>query len=234
VKGPDGEPTLISWSDAETYFHEFGHALHFLSANVTYPSSHSGVRDYTEFQSQLLERWLLTDEVINNYLVHYKTGEPIPPSLVTKIKNAATFNEGFKTTEYMSSAIMDLLYHTTDPAKIEPDTFERDELTRLGMPKEVVMRHKSTQFGHIFSSEGYAAAYYGYMWAEVLTSDAAEAFAEAPGGFYDKEVSNRLVKYLFSVRNAMPPEEAYLKFRGREAKVEALMRDRGFPVTSEE
>ncbi|MFT5276505.1 MAG: peptidyl-dipeptidase Dcp, partial [Granulosicoccus sp.] len=234
VKGAEGEPTLISWDDAETYFHEFGHALHFLSANVVYPSSHSGVRDYTEFQSQLLERWLLTDEVINNYLVHYKTGEPIPQSLVTKIKNASTFNEGFKTTEYMSSAIMDLLYHTTDPAEIEPDSFERDELNRLGMPKEVVMRHRTTQFGHIFSGEGYAAAYYGYMWAEVLTSDAAEAFAEAPGGFYDKEVSERLVKYLFSVRNAMPPEEAYRKFRGRDAKVEALMRDRGFPVTSGE
>lgn len=232
VKGAEGEPTLISWDDAETYFHEFGHALHFLSANVAYPSSHSGVRDYTEFQSQLLERWLLTDEVINNYLVHYKTGEPIPQTLVTKIKNASTFNEGFKTTEYMSSAIMDLLYHTTDPAKIELDSFERDELTRLGMPKEVVMRHRTTQFGHIFSGEGYAAAYYGYMWAEVLTSDAAEAFAEAPGGFYDKEVGDRLVKYLFSVRNAMDPEEAYRKFRGRDARVEALMRDRGFPVTS--
>lgn len=234
VKGAEGEPTLISWDDAETYFHEFGHALHFLSADVKYPTSHSGVRDYTEFQSQLLERWLTTDEVINTYLVHYKTGEPIPQELVAKIKNASTFNEGFKTTEYMSSAIMDLLYHTTDPAKIEPDSFEREQLTRLGMPEEVVMRHRTTHFGHIFSSEGYASAYYGYMWAEVLTSDAAEAFAEAPGGFYDEEVGARLVKYLFSVRNAMDPAEAYRMFRGRDAKVEALMRDRGFPVTSEE
>ncbi|MBF7073734.1 M3 family metallopeptidase [Glaciecola sp. MH2013] len=234
VKGAEGEPTLISWDDAETYFHEFGHALHFLAADVAYPSSHSGVRDYTEFQSQLLERWLLTDEVINNYLVHYKTGEPIPQTLVQKIKNASTFNEGFKTTEYMASAIMDLLYHTTDPEKIEPDSFERNELKRLGMPSEVVMRHRSPHFGHVFSSEGYASAYYGYMWAEVLTSDAAEAFAEAPGGFYDKEVGERLVKYLFAVRNAMDPEEAYRKFRGRDAKVEALMRDRGFPLASDE
>ncbi|MFW8591765.1 M3 family metallopeptidase [Glaciecola sp. 2405UD65-10] len=233
VKGPDSEPTLISWDDAETYFHEFGHALHFLSATVKYPSSHSGVRDYTEFQSQLLERWLLTDEVINNYLVHYQTGEPIPQSLVAKIKQAATFNEGFKTTEYMSSAIMDLLYHTTDPSDIDPQEFEREQLRRLNMPEEVVMRHRSTQFMHIFSSEGYAAAYYGYMWAEVLTSDAAEAFANAPGGFYDKELSERLVKYLFSVRNAMEPGEAYRKFRGRDANVEALMRDRGFPLPKE-
>jgi peptidyl-dipeptidase Dcp len=231
VKGAEGEPTLISWDDAETYFHEFGHALHFLAADVEYPSSHSGVRDYTEFQSQLLERWLLTDEVINQYLVHYKTGEPIPKALVEKIKNASTFNEGFKTTEYMASAIMDLLYHTTDPATIEPDSFERDELAKLGMPSEVVMRHRSPHFGHVFSSEGYASAYYGYMWAEVLTSDAAEAFAEAPGGFYDEALSERLVTYLFAVRNAMDPEEAYRKFRGRDAKVEALMRDRGFPVT---
>jgi peptidyl-dipeptidase Dcp len=233
VKGADGEPTLISWDDAETYFHEFGHALHFLSANVVYPSSHSGVRDYTEFQSQLLERWILTDEVINNYLVHYKTGEAIPASLVEKIKAASTFNEGFKTTEYMASAIMDLLYHTSDPATIEPATFEKEQLSALGMPKEIVMRHRSTQFAHIFRGEGYASAYYGYMWAEVLTSDAAEAFAQAPGGFYDKELSERLVKYLFSVRNAMEPGEAYRKFRGRDAKVEALMRDRGFPVGKE-
>lgn len=233
VKGADGEPTLISWDDAETYFHEFGHALHFLSADVVYPSSHSGVRDYTEFQSQLLERWILTDEVINNYLVHYKTGEPIPASLVEKIKAASTFNEGFKTTEYMASAIMDLLYHTTDPATIEPDSFETEQLKALGMPEEIVMRHRSPHFGHIFRGEGYASAYYGYMWAEVLTSDAAEAFAQSPGGFYDEELSERLVKYLFSVRNAMEPSEAYRKFRGRDAKVEALLRDRGFPVDGE-
>ncbi|MFC3122996.1 M3 family metallopeptidase [Agaribacter flavus] len=232
VKGAEGEATLISWDDAETYFHEFGHALHFLAANVKYPSSHNGVRDYTEFQSQLLERWLLTDEVINNYLVHHKTGEAIPTELVNKIKKAASFNEGFKTTEYMASAIMDLLYHTTDPALIEPDAFEKAQLTRLGMPSEIVMRHRSPHFQHVFSSEGYAAAYYGYMWAEVLTSDAAEAFASAPGGFYDQALSEKLVKYLFAVRNAMDPSEAYRLFRGRDANVEALMRDRGFPIDS--
>lgn len=233
VAGPKGEPTLISWDDAETYFHEFGHALHFLSADVEYPTSHSGVRDYTEFQSQLLERWLTTDEVIDNYLVHYETGEPIPEELVAKIKKASTFNEGFKTTEYMASAIMDLKYHTTDPENIEPDSFEREELKKLDMPEEIVMRHRTPHFGHVFSGEGYAAAYYGYMWAEVLTADAAEAFQNAPGGFYDEALSDRLVKYLFSVRNAMDPAEAYRKFRGRDAKVDALMRDRGFPVPEE-
>lgn len=172
--------------------------------------------------------------MIDNYLVHYETGEPIPKELVAKIKNASTFNEGFKTTEYMASAIMDLKYHTTDPSTIEPDAFEREELAKLGMPEEIVMRHRTTHFGHIFSGEGYAAAYYGYMWAEVLTSDAAEAFAEAPGGFYDEEVADRLVKYLFAVRNAMDPADAYRAFRGRDANVEALMRDRGFPVPKAE
>ena len=229
-KGAAGQATLISWSDAETYFHEFGHALHFLSSKVEYPTLNSGVRDYTEFQSQLLERWLSTDEVIDNYLVHYKTGKPMPKSLVAKIKQAATFNQGFSTTEYLASALVDMRFHTVDPTGIDVDKFERETLAALNMPKQIVMRHRSPQFGHIFSSEGYAASYYGYLWAEVLSSDAAEAFAQAPGGFYDKDVADKLVEHLFSVRNAVDPSEAYRAFRGRDAKVEALMRDRGFPV----
>ena len=125
---------------------------------------------------------------------------------------------------------MDMKYHTTDPATIEPDSFERDTLKALGLPDEIVMRHRSTHFGHIFSSEGYAAGYYGYMWADVLTSDAAEAFEEAPGGYYDKDMAKRLVDHLFAIRNAMDPAEAYRLFRGRDATYEPLMRDRGFPV----
>jgi len=230
VEGAPGEPVLISWSDAETYFHEFGHALHYFSSNVAYPTLNSGVRDYTEFQSQLLERWLTTDAVINNYLIHYKTGKPIPAELVAKIKNAATFNQGFKTTEYLSSALLDMKYHSIDPTGIDPDKFERETLAALNMPSELVMRHRSTHFNHSFRSEGYSAGYYGYMWAEVLTSDAAEAFAESAGGFYDNDVAAKLVEHLFSIRNAMDPAEAYRLFRGRDAKVEALMRDRGFPI----
>ena len=228
VKGALDEPVLISWDDAETYFHEFGHALHSLSSSVRYPTLNSGVRDYTEFQSQLLERWLLTDEVIDNYLVHYKTGKPIPGELVEKIKRAATFNEGFKTTEYLASAIIDMKLHTIDPEGLDVDRFERETLSALNMPEEIVMRHRTPQFGHIFSGESYAAGYYGYMWAEVLTSDAASAFAEAPGGFYDKDLSAKLLKHLFSVRNAVDPAEAYRAFRGRDANVNALMKDRGF------
>lgn len=230
VKGAPGTPVLISWDDAETLFHEFGHALHSLSSKVDYPTLNGGVRDYTEFQSQLLERWLITDEVINGFLVHHETGKPMPAELVAKIKKAATFNQGFATTEYLASALVDMRYHTVDPAGIEPDAFERETLGELGMPREIVMRHRSPHFGHIFSGEGYSAGYYGYLWADVLTSDAAEAFAEAPGGFYDKDVAARLVRHLFSVRNAVDPAEAYRAFRGRDARIDALMRDRGFPV----
>lgn len=230
IKPAPGEPVLISWDDATTFFHEFGHALHFLASNVKYPSSNSGVRDYTEFQSQLLERWLSTDEVINKYMKHAKTGEVIPKELIAKIKNAATFNQGFATTEYLASALIDMKIHIADPEGLDPDKFERETLKDLGMPDELVMRHRTPHFGHVFSGEGYATAYYGYMWADVLTSDAAEAFREAPGGFYDKEVAAKMVKYLFAPRNAMDPAEAYRKFRGRDAEIDALMRDRGFPV----
>lgn len=231
VKPAPGEPVLVSWDDAETFFHEFGHALHFFSSEVRYPTLNGGVRDYTEFQSQLLERWLATDKVINTYLVHYKTGEPMPKELVEKVKKAATFNQGFATTEYLASALMDMKFHLADPTNIDVDAFEKETLSALKMPKELVMRHRTPHFGHVFSGEGYATAYYGYMWADVLTADAAEAFAEAPEGFYDKEMAAKLVKYLFAPRNAMDPAEAYKLFRGREANIEALMRDRGFPVS---
>lgn len=233
VKPAPGEALLISWDDATTFFHEFGHALHFFSSTVKYPTLNGGVRDYTEFQSQLLERWLSTDEVINNYLVHNETGEPMPAELVAKIKNAATFNQGFSTTEYLASAIMDMKFHVADPTNIDVDKFERETLAELNMPKELPMRHRTPHFGHVFSGEGYATAYYGYMWADVLTADASEAFAEAPGGFYDEEMAAKLVTYLFAPRNSMDPAEAYRLFRGRDAKIEALMRDRGFPVTTE-
>jgi peptidyl-dipeptidase Dcp len=228
IKGAPGKPVLISWDDARTYFHEFGHALHALSSNVEYRTLNGGVRDYTEFQSQLLERWLFTDEVIDGYLVHHQTGEPMPAELVAKIKKAATFNQGFATTEYLASALMDLEFHTVDPKGLDPDRFERETLAGLGMPPQVVMRHRSPHFGHVFSGEGYAAGYYGYLWADVLTSDAAEAFADAKGGFYDEQWAGKLVEHLFAPRNAVDPAEAYRAFRGRDATIDALMRDRGF------
>ncbi len=234
IPGAPGEPVLVSPDDASTFFHEFGHALHSLSSNVAYPGLAGGVRDYTEFQSQLLERWLFTDPVIEGYLVHHETGKPIPAELVAKIKKAATFNQGFSTTEYLASALLDLKFHTIDPTGLDPDAFERETLTALGMPSQVVMRHRSPHFGHVFSGEGYSAGYYGYLWADVLTADAAEAFAEAPGGFYDPAVAAKLVEHLFAPRNAVDPKEAYRAFRGRDADIGALMRDRGFaPPKSE-
>ena len=230
MKGAPVEAVLISWDDAETYFHEFGHALHALSSNVAYPSLNGGVRDYTEFQSQLLERWLLTEPVVEQFLVHHETGEPIPAALVEKIQAASTFNQGFQTTEYLASALVDMMYHTTDPDGIDPRAFERAAHEELGMPGEIPMRHRSTQFGHIFSGEGYSAGYYGYLWAEVLTADAAEAFAEAPGGFYDAGLAQKLVEHLFAPRNSVDPADAYRAFRGRDAEVDALMRDLCFQV----
>jgi peptidyl-dipeptidase Dcp len=233
IKGKPGEPVLVSWDDATTFFHEFGHALHALSSTVDYPTLNSGVRDYTEFQSQLLERWLSTEPVIQKYLVHVETGEPMPAELMAKIEKAATFNSGFSTTEYLASALIDLKLHMIDPTGLDADAFERETLDALGMPKEIVMRHRTPHFAHVFSGEGYSAGYYGYLWAEVLTADASEAFAKAPGGYYDKDMGKKLVDYLFAVRNALDPAEAYRLFRGADATIAPLLRDRGFPVPDE-
>ena len=195
-------------------FHEFGHALHYFSSRVAYPTLNGALRDYVEFQSQLLERWLLTDAVIEGYLIHHETGEPIPAELVARIRNAATFNQGFATTEYLASALVDMRYHTIDPAGIDPDAFEREVLAELNMPGEIVMRHRSPHFGHVFSGEGYAAGYYGYLWADVLTADAAEAFAGAPGGFYDQEFAGKLLENLFAPQNSLDPAEALSRVSG--------------------
>lgn len=231
VKGKPGEPVLISWDDATTMFHEFGHALHGLSSNVTYPtlSGTNVARDYVEFPSQLLEHWLITPEVLQKFALHYQTGKPIPQDLVEKIKKAGTFNEGFATTEYLASALVDMKLHLAGDEKIDPDKFERDTLAELGMPKEIVMRHRTPQFGHVFSSDGYSAGYYSYLWSDVITADAYEAFVEGKGP-YDKAVGAKLVKYVFSVGNTVDPADAYRMFRGRDPKVEALMKKRGFPV----
>jgi peptidyl-dipeptidase Dcp len=229
VKGKPGEPVLISWDDAETLFHEFGHALHGLASNVTYPSlSGTAVaRDYVEFPSQLLEHWLSTPQVLGRFAVHYQTGKSIPQALVDRIARASTFNEGFATTEYLASALVDMKLHLAGARKIDPDAFERETLAELGMPSEIVMRHRTPQFGHIFASDGYSAGYYSYLWSDVLTADAFGAFTEG-GGAYDKAVAERLRRHIFSVGNTIDPAEAYRTFRERDAKVNALMRKRGF------
>jgi len=232
-KGKEGEPVLISWDDAETMFHEFGHALHGLSSNVNYPSlaGTAVVRDYVEFPSQLLEHWLSTPEVLQRFAVHYLTGKSIPKALVDRIDRASKFNEGYETTEYLSSALVDMKLHLAGEGKIDADAFERETLKELGMPSELVMRHRTPQFMHVFGSDGYSAGYYSYLWSDVLTADAAEAFIEG-GGLFDKGVAERLRKYIFSVGNTVDPAEGYRSFRGRDPRTEALMRKRGFPARS--
>jgi peptidyl-dipeptidase Dcp len=232
VKAPPGEPILVSWDDAVTMFHEFGHALHGLNSNVAYPTLAGTrvARDFVEFPSQLNERWLPTHQVLTRFALHYRTGEPMPDALVAKIKRAHTFNKGFDTVEYLASAIVDMKAHLAGSAPIEPHAFEAATLDEIGMPREIVMRHRMPHFGHIFADDGYAAGYYDYIWADTLTADAAEAFAEAPGGFYDQPTARRLHDSIMSVGNTIDAAEAFRRFRGRDVTIDALMRDRGFPV----
>ena len=229
VKGKPGEPVLISWDDASTMFHEFGHALHGLNSDVTYPSlSGTAVaRDYVEFPSQLMEHWLSTPQVLQKFALHYQTGKPIPQDLVDKINRTKTFNQGFATVEYLAAAILDMKLHLLGDKKIDARQFEKDALAEIGMPKEIVLRHRLPHFLHVFSSDSYSAGYYSYLWSDVLTADAFGAFTEA-GGPYDRKVADRLRKSIFSVGNTIDPAEAYRNFRGRDPKVEALMKKRGF------
>ncbi len=228
TKPPEGEAVTISWTDATTLFHEFGHALHGLSSRVGYPSL-SGTqvpRDYVEFPSQVLEHWLATPEILERYALHVETGEPIPKSLVKKIEAAATFNEGFATVEFLASALVDMKLHQATPP-IDPAAFERDTLAEFGMPREIVMRHRLPHFLHLFTGDAYSAAYYSYLWADVLTADAWEAFTEAAGP-WDADVASRLVEHVFSAGNTSDAADAYRAFRGRDPETAALMRKRGF------
>jgi peptidyl-dipeptidase Dcp len=211
-------------------FHEFGHALHGLLSNVDYPSQ-AGTNvatDFVEFPSQINEHWLETPEVLNRFALHYETGEPIPAELVAKIEKAKTFNQGFATVEYLAAALVDMKLHLAGDADIDPDAFERETLEELGMPKEIVMRHRTPQFGHIFAGDGYSAGYYSYLWSDALTADAAEAFAEA--GMYDPATARRFADCVLTKGDTVSQEEEFRCFRGRDVDTAALMRKRGFPV----
>jgi peptidyl-dipeptidase Dcp len=229
AKPPAGEPALLSWDDATTLFHEFGHALHGLCSNVTYPSlaGTSVARDYVEFPSQILEHWLSTPEVLERFALHHETGRPIPPELVARILRAETFNSGFRTVEFLASAVVDMRFHLAAETPRDPALFERQTLDALGMPVEIVMRHRTPHFAHIFADDGYSAGYYSYLWADTITADAWEAFTEA-GGPWDDAVAERLRRHVFSVGNTIDPEEGYRAFRGRDPSIDALMRKRGF------
>jgi peptidyl-dipeptidase Dcp len=232
VPGKPGEPTLISWIDAVTLFHEFGHALHGLSSNVTYPTlaGTSVARDFVELPSQLNEHWLSAAEVLGRFAVHYRTGEPMPQALQDKLKRARAFNEGFATVEFLASAIADMRLHLQGEAPVDMRRFERDCLAEIGMPKEIVMRHRIPHFGHIFSGDHYSAGYYSYLWSEVLDHDAFEAFQEE-GGPFNPATAARYRDTILSVGDTMDPAEAWLAFRGRAPDPRAYFRFKGFPVS---
>ncbi|MCC7338084.1 MAG: M3 family metallopeptidase [Pirellulaceae bacterium] len=231
VKGAEGTPALISWDDADTLFHEFGHALHGLCSKVRYPSQSgtSVARDYVEFPSQLNEHWLMTPEILNQFAVHYETGEALPKELIDKIEKAATFNQGFATVEYLASALVDMKLHLAGDVPIDPDAFEKRTLSELGMPPQIPMRHRTPQFMHIFSDDGYSAGYYSYLWSDALTADAANVFEEA-GSYYDPVVAKSLHDHIMSVGDTIDPVEGFRAFRGRDVDTSALLRKRGFPV----
>ena len=229
LKRDSGAPVLISWDDAVTLFHEFGHALHGLNSDVAFPSL-SGthvVRDFVEFPSQLHENWLAAPEVLSRFALHVETGEPMPAALAAKIKAAKTFNQGFATVEYLAAALVDMKLHLTTAPVLDPEAFERDALTALGMPDEVVMRHRTAQFAHIFASDSYSAGYYSYLWAEVQGHDAFDAFVQA-GDRFDKGIAKRLHDDIMCIGNSLDPGQAYRNFRGREPMIDALLRARGF------
>lgn len=232
VKGGEGEPTLISLDDATTLFHEFGHALHALNYDIKYPGLGGTPRDFVEYPSQVNENWLLTRYVLDNYAKHAETGEPMPQALVDKINKSKTFNEGFSTVEYLSSAIVDMKLHNRTTPVTDPDAFERQTLTEIGMPEEIVMRHRLPQFNHLFSSDAYSAGYYSYLWSETMDADTWAAFEEA-GSPWDKATAERFRSIILSTGNETDRKDAYREFRGRDPEVKYILQKRGFPVPSE-
>jgi peptidyl-dipeptidase Dcp len=234
-KGADGQPSLLSPDDARTLFHEFGHGLHGMLSDVTYPSlsGTSVFTDFVELPSQLYEHWQEQPQVLRQFARHYQTGEPLPDDLLKRYIAARKFNQGFATVEFVSSALIDLEFHSQPAATIsDVREFERRELEKIGMPAEISLRHRPQQFGHVFSGDHYASGYYSYMWSEVMDADAFGAFEEA-GDIFDPAVAKRLHDYIYSSGGSREPEDAYTAFRGREPEPDALLRRRGLLETSE-
>jgi peptidyl-dipeptidase Dcp len=227
AKGADGEPVLLSFDDARTLFHEFGHALHGLLSCVTYPSiaGTAVATDFVELPSQLYEHWLTTDEVLGTYAVHYETGEPMPKALSARLKAARNFNQGFATVEYAASALVDMALYAAQPSGLgDIEKFEAETLESIGMPREIVMRHRLPHFMHVMG--GYAAGYYSYLWSEVMDADAFAAFEET-GNVFDRATATKLQEFIYSAGNRRDPHEAYVAFRGRPPKIDGLLRKRG-------
>ena len=229
IKPGPGEPVLITRDDADTLFHEFGHAIHALLTEVYYPSLGGSQRDFVEYPSQVNENWLLTRPVLEKFARHYKTGEPMPESLLKKIEASDTFNQGYDTVQYLSSALVDMKLHTKADGVVDPDAFEKQALAEIGMPKETVMRHRLPQFGHLFSSDAYSAGYYSYLWSETMDADTWAAFEEA-GNPFDRTIADKFRTILLMTGNETDRAEAYRAFRGRDPDVTALLKRRGFPV----
>ncbi|MEW9805907.1 M3 family metallopeptidase [Mesorhizobium sp. ZMM04-5] len=228
AKPSAGEPALLSLDEARTLFHEFGHALHGLLTEAYWPSQ-SGTsvsRDFVELPSQLYEHWLTVPSVLETFARHYKTGEAMPKALLDKMLAAATFDAGFRTVEFTSSALVDMAYHAEKDAPADPAKFEADTLARIGMPDAIVMRHRTPHFGHVFSGDGYSAGYYSYMWSEVLDADAFSAFEET-GNPFDPDLAARLKKNIYSPGGSAEPEELYTAFRGKMPSPDAMMAKRG-------
>jgi peptidyl-dipeptidase Dcp len=228
-KGADGEPALLTFDDARTLFHEFGHGLHGLLSDVTYPmiSGTSVARDFVELPSQLYEHWLSQPEVLSRFAVHYKTGEPMPKALLDKVLGARNFNQGFATVEYTACALIDLALHEMpDPSGIDVTAYEASALKDLGMPSEITMRHRLPHFAHAFAGEGYSSGYYSYMWSEVMDADAFSAFEET-GNVFDPATAEKLYRHIYSAGGRQDPDAAYKAFRGRGPDINALLEKRG-------
>lgn len=230
TKPEPGEPVLISLDDAETLFHEFGHTLHYFSANVTYPSFGNTPRDFVEYPSQVHEHWVLSRPILDGYLKHYQTGEAMPQALVDKIQASSTFNQGYATVSYLSSAIVDMDLHTQATPPTDIDAFEKASLARIGMPKEIVMRHRLPQFNHLFTSDAYSAGYYSYLWSETMDADT-WAYFEESGDVFNPDIAGRFKSIMLAPGNTTDRAEAYRAFRGRDPDVAALLKVRGFPVS---
>ncbi|HWQ86026.1 M3 family metallopeptidase [Brevundimonas sp.] len=230
VKAEGGEPILISLDDAETMFHEFGHTLHAYSSKVTYPALGGTPRDYVEYPSQVHEHWVLSRPILDGYMKHYQTGEPMPQALVDKVQAAQTFNQGYATVSYLSSALVDMDLHTRTTPPTDIDAFERESLERYGMPKEIVMRHRLPQFNHLFTSDAYSAGYYSYLWSEVMDADT-WAYFEESGDVFNPDIAARYKAIILAEGNTTDRAEAYRRFRGRDPDVTALLKVRGFPTS---
>jgi peptidyl-dipeptidase Dcp len=228
AKAPEGQPTLLSFDEARTLFHEFGHALHGILSDVTWPSvSGTAVaRDFVELPSQLYEHWLTTPEVLGEYAIHYETGKPMPKALIDKLTAARTFNAGFQTIEFTASALVDMDAHKDASAAADPMAAEAALLASLNMPQGIIMRHRTPHFAHVYSGDGYSAGYYSYMWSEVLDADAFKAFEET-GNPFDAKTAEKLKKHIYASGGSRDPEQAYIAFRGRMPTVDAMLEKRG-------